>query len=54
MSSLLNHAEPKEKVEKPKAEEKLIKNQECATCKIWLECKGKPRHVEKCVNYVER
>lgn len=33
---------------------KLIKNQECVSCKKMFECKGKPRSVERCINYEER
>lgn len=54
MSALLNHSEPKERPARKQEEEKLIKNMECATCKNHFECKGKPRTVEKCVNYIER
>lgn len=54
MSALLNHTEQKERKPKEPQEDKLIKNMECATCKKWLECSGKPRSVEKCVNYIER
>lgn len=35
-------------------EEKLIKNQECASCKKMFECKGKPRETKACVNYEKR
>lgn len=38
---------------KPK-EEKLIKNQECATCKNMYTCKGKPKNTQHCVNFSER
>ena len=35
-------------------EEKLIKNQECVSCKNLFNCKGKPREIEACLNYSER
>ena len=35
-------------------EAKLIKNKECISCDKFFDCKGKPRKVERCVNYVER
>lgn len=36
-----------------KEKDKLIKDKECAMCKKWLECKGKPRGT-LCINYEER
>ena len=46
------------KEERPKrydeSGKELIKNKECATCKEMFTCKGKPRGVERCLNYNER
>lgn len=56
MSSLLNREPYKER--KPRENDgksqELIKNQECVSCKKMFECKGKPRGIDRCLNYEER
>lgn len=39
-----------------KQEEKkeIIKNMECIECKHLFDCVGKPREVERCVNFEKR
>ena len=54
MSKMLNFNEPRTRKNAVAKEEKLIKNQECITCMQLFDCKGKPRGVEACLNYIER
>lgn len=54
MSKLINYSEPRKTAQKPAEDGKLIKNQECVTCKNLFACKGKPRGIGKCLNYMER
>ena len=35
-------------------EAKLIKSKECIRCGKFFDCNGKPKTVERCVNFVER
>lgn len=35
-------------------EVKLVKNRDCIHCEKIFDCKGKPREVKLCVNFVER
>jgi hypothetical protein len=34
--------------------EKLLKDKECVKCEKFFDCKGKPKEVKQCLNYVER
>jgi len=54
MAKIMNYGEPKERKPKPQVEEKLIKNQECVSCKNLFDCKGKPRGIERCLRYAQR
>lgn len=50
-----NFDEPRKRTHNSESkEEKLIKNQECVSCKNLFNCKGKPRGIEACLNYSER
>lgn len=52
---LINFDESKKRTRPTESkEEKLIKNQECVSCKNLFNCKGKPRGIEACLNYSER
>lgn len=33
---------------------KIAKSRECIGCKHFFECKGKPKKIERCVNFEER
>lgn len=37
-----------------KDEQKLVKDKGCVYCKKLRTCKGKPRDVKLCVNFIER
>lgn len=51
----INFDEPRKRTHPSESkEEKLIKNQECVSCKNLFTCKGKPRGIDKCLNYMER
>ena len=54
MSKLINYPEPRKPKETLSKDEKLIKNQECVSCRNLFNCKGKPRGIEACLNYSER
>lgn len=56
MSKMLNYTPPREKKPRKIDEQgrELIKNQECVSCKKMFECKGKPRGIDRCLNYEER
>lgn len=34
--------------------EKLIKDKECLHCEKFFDCKGKPKDVKECLQFVER
>lgn len=41
------------KKKKPKPDGKLVKDEECARCKRWMECTGKERGMN-CLAFVRR
>lgn len=55
MSRMVNYDEPKKRrIKRNEKGEELIKNQECVSCENLFTCKGKPRGVTACLNYMER
>lgn len=41
-------------MEKKEEQIELIKNMECVSCRKMFDCKGKPRDIDRCVNYEQR
>lgn len=41
-------------MEDQKKEQELHKSMECVKCKHLFDCKGKPREIDKCLNFEER
>lgn len=41
-------------MEDQKKEQELHKSMECVKCKHLFDCKGKPRDIDKCLNFEER
>lgn len=41
-------------MEDQKKEQELHKSMECVKCKNLFDCKGKPRDIDKCLNFEER
>lgn len=37
-----------------KEEKPLKKDKECVYCEKLFDCKGRPRHIDKCLNFRER